>query len=250
VSGHVYPKFADNPTDIGKAPGLLMTEQKVIRRFIENIDVDAQVGDEMFYWLLDSPDGPGDVLRLIERKLIDFFVPDNDQMLYLCLTPQIPSLYKMRLESKPYDYGVMTKKRSYYLDFGVIDKILAESTGEQQPLTIFVSDDVIPPIVRHYSTDRYELPHGSRMVTCTKKLESPAPECEKIFGIPSIVSFYRPPGAVSYCCRTDEKGFRIPAWMRAESRENSLQFYDLGSLRGRAIVDTGQVGFVEDQYVR
>jgi len=244
VSGHVYPKFADNPTGIGRAPGLS------IRQFIENLDVDAQVGDEMFYWLFDSPDGPGDVARLVERKLIDFFVPDNDQMLYLCLAPKIPSLYEVRLEVKPYDYGVRVKRHSYYLDFDVIDKILAESMIERQPLTIFVSDDVISPLARHYRAQRLELPQGSRMVTRTKSLKPPSPECEKIFGIPPIVAFYRPPGAVSYCCRTDEQGFKIPSWMKAECRENTLQFYDLGSLQRRAIVDTGQVGFVEDQYVR
>jgi hypothetical protein len=244
VSGHVYPKFADNPTGIGRAPGLS------ILRFIENIDVDAQVGDEMFNWLFDSPDGPGDVARLVERKLIDFFVPDDHQMLYLCLAPKIPSLYQVRLEEKPYDYGVRVKRNSYYLDFDVIDKIFAESMIERQPLTIFVSDAVISPLVRHYGVHRFELPYGSRMVTCTKSLESPPPECEKIFGIPPIISFYRPPGAVSYCCRIDEQGFKIPAWMKAEFRENTLQFYDLGSLPRRAIVDTGQVGFVENQYVR
>ena len=226
-----------------------MTEQRV-RRFIENVDVDVRISDEIFLWVWNSIGESGDVSRLVETKLIDFFVPDDDQMLYLCLTPQTPSLYDVRLKSKPYDHGVMVKKRSYYLDFDVIDRIIAESTGERQPLTIFVSDDVIPPLVRHYGAERYELPYGSRMVTCTKSLDPPSPESEKIFGIPPIVAFYRPPGAVSYCCRVDEQGFRLPAWMKATSDENVLQFYDLGSLRQRAIVDTGQVGFVEGQYVR
>jgi hypothetical protein len=226
-----------------------MTEQRN-RRFIENLDVDSQLDDEMFSWLWNSMDASGDLSPLVEAKLIDFFVPDDYQMLYLCLAPQMPSLYEARLELKPYDYGVKIKNRSYYLDFDVIDKIVTESRSERQPLTIFVSNDVISPLVRHYSAERYELPYGSRMVTCTKSPEPPPPECEKIFGIPPMVSFYRPPGAVSYCCRVDEKGFRFPAWMRVESRKNALQFYDLGSLQRRAIVDIGQVGFVEEQYVR
>lgn len=227
-----------------------MTEQK-IRPLIENLEVDAKLDDETFFWLFRELSGSsGDVSRLVMTKLIDFFVPDNNQMLYLCLAPQTPSLFSVRLESKPYDYGVMTKKGCYYLDFDVIDRIIAESTGEQQPLTIFVSDDVIPPLLRHYSSERYELPEGSRMVTCTKTLELPSPECEKIFGIPPIISFYRPRGLVSYCCRIDDEGFRIPSWMRVKDKENVLQFYDLGSLQRRAIVDSGQVGFLEEQYIR
>jgi len=220
-----------------------------IRHLIETIDVDSEIDDGLFsqLWFAGEPDG---LSRLIETKLIDFFVPDSIQMLYLVLAPQIPSLYAVRLKGKPYDYGVKTKNGRYYLDFDVIYSILAESSIEHQPLTILASDEVIPPLIKHFNEGRYDLPAGSCMVTCTKTLEPSSKECERIFGIPPIISFYRPPGAVSYCCRVDERGFRAPPWMRVESRDNSLQFYDLGSLLRRAIVDTGQVGFVEGQYVR
>jgi len=226
-----------------------MTEQR-IRRLIENLDVDAHMDDDLFSVLFGELSGSGDVSRLVMTKLIDFFVPDHRQMLYLSLTPKTPLLFAVRLESKPYDYGVAIKNGSYYLDFDAIDKMIAESTGEGQPLTIFVNDDVMSPLVRHYGAGTHELPEGSRMVTCTRTLETPSPECEKIFGIAPIISFYRPRGAVSYCCRIDDEGFRIPSWMRVTDKDNVLQFYDLGSLLGRAIVDTGQVGFVEEQYIR
>ena len=89
------------------------------------------------------------------------------------------------------------------------------------------------------------------MVIFTNRLAPPvSKECEAIFGIPPIISFYRPPGMVSYCCRVDDCGFQLPVWTRVYEKEGNLDFVDLASFSARGMIHSANVGFVQGRYIR